>query len=153
LVIFLIPSRVFYMKKLRMKLIFTGITLIIAVSGLLVFYGCDSSQEPVQLIVKSNEVTLEWDPPALHLETGPMSISSYNVYYRVHNTETWNLIDTIDAVSYPSYTIQHSLVGDGLFDFSVSAVAENGEESNLHSSVDPNADPVGGWFLLWVKSE
>lgn len=103
--------------------------------------------------MKSNEITLEWDPPALRLETGPMAIESYNVYYRVHNTETWNLLDTIDAVPYPNYTIQHSLLGDGLFDFSVSAVAENGEESNLHSSVDPNADPVGGWYLLWVKSE
>ena len=42
-------------------------------------------------------------------------------------------------------------LGDGDFDFAITAENTAGESSNLHISLDPTAQPPSGWFLRWRK--
>ena len=91
------------------------------------------------------QLTLLWDPPA----SGASQVASYAVGYRIHGTSTWNTLATIPASPQPSYTVLHSAVGNGSFDFAVSAKDTAGVTSPLHTSLDPTADPSSGWFLTW----
>ena len=50
-------------------------------------------------------------------------------------------------------TIDHSDLGDGSYDFAVSSISEFGIESDLHTSLDYTAVPIGGWYILWVRSD
>jgi len=100
----------------------------------------------------SSTLTLAWDYDT------PASIDHYNLYYRVHVysslydndnvTSNWVLLDTVSADS-AEFVIDHSLLGDGSWDFGVTAVNSDGEESEIHSSLDQEAIPETGWFLRW----
>jgi hypothetical protein len=100
---------------------------------------------PDDVATLATQLTLAWDPPA----SGATQIVSYNVSYRAHGTTTWRPLGSVPASSQPSFTVLHSLVGNGSFDFAVSAVDSTGAVSPLHTSLDPTADPTSGWFLSW----
>lgn len=78
------------------------------------------------------------------------AIESYNLYYRAHGSSRWLLIDTISSIA-PMFTVDHNVMGDGKWEFGVSAVDSLGTESEIHSSLDDTAEPSSGWYLLWIK--
>jgi hypothetical protein len=90
------------------------------------------------------QLTLAWDPPA-------SPVSSYKLFYRIHETGTWALLDQIAATGAPEDTIDHANLGNGEFDFGVVAVAEDAAESPMHTSLDNTAQPECGWYLRWVN--
>jgi hypothetical protein len=96
-----------------------------------------------QIIAHDEQVTLAWDPPA-------SPVTSYKVYYRIHETGSWTLLEEIPAVAAPEYTIQHSSFDDGEYDFGVVAVDGGTGESPMHTSLDPTAYPTSGWYLEWI---
>ena len=114
----------------------------------IIIIGCQYSNDPVQIISRSESITLEWDPPQLDF-----FMESYKIYYRKNNAATWVLIDEIPFVENSRYKIYHSDLGNGFYDFAVRAVDKNGRESILHTSRDQNADPINGWYLFWARSE
>jgi hypothetical protein len=44
-------------------------------------------------------------------------------------------------------------LGNGKFDFAVSAVNAAGKASSLHTSLDASAIPFGGWYIVWFMSK
>ena len=101
--------------------------------------------DPDNILSAATQVTLQWDPPA----SGASQVVSYTVSYRIHGTSTWTTLATVPASSQPSYTVLHSAVGNGTFDFAVVAVGSTGATSPIHTSLDPTADPTSGWYLTW----
>jgi hypothetical protein len=99
---------------------------------------------PENISTTADQVTLDWDPP-----DNADTIVSYTVSYRLHGTSTWTTLGTSEATSSPFYTVLHSAVGVGEFDFAVSATDSSGNTSSLHSSLDATADPTSGWYLNW----
>ena len=95
-------------------------------------------------ITSEAQITLAWDPPSTPLQ-------SYNIYYRVHDEVFWNLLAEIPATAEPQYTISIDDIGPGTYDFGVSAVDQDDNESALHTSLDITADPKSGWYLSWTK--
>jgi hypothetical protein len=65
----------------------------------------------------------------------------------------WRFLAEIPATPNPSLVIKHSELGDGEFDLAVSMVNARGDASTLHSSLDATANPFGGWYLVWSRSE
>ena len=119
----------------------------------LIFYACQLIEnEPAQIVIDSEYIQLEWDPPSVN-EKDVSPIVSYRVYYRLHGMTNWSLLDIIPAEQNPSYTIYHSKLGNGSFDFAVSAVTSDDRVSDLHSSLDYAADPIGGWYIVWLRFE
>lgn len=100
---------------------------------------------PDDVLSTAAQITLEWDPPS----TGASSVASYAVSYRVHGASSWTVLATVPASSQPSYSVLHSAIGDGSYDFAVAAVDSTGTSSPLHTSLDPTADPTTGWYLTW----
>ena len=131
------------------------LVIVIIVSLLILyFHSCQYSGEPVQIISKAEYIVLEWDNPSINVIGGEViHVKSYRLFYREHGSGYWVLLAEIPAEEKPKYTIYHSDLGDGLFDFAVNAVYENQLNSALHTSRDITADPFGGWYLLWIRSE
>jgi hypothetical protein len=119
--------------------------------------GCDwirslNLSDSMQLVHKSSQLTLAWDPPISDLPSLPTEVVSYGIYYRAHGTYGWRFLAEVPASLHPEYAIEHDQIGDGLFDFAVRAITIDGRTSPLHTSLDNNADPVSGWYVLWVQS-
>ncbi len=118
---------------------------------LFILQNCTWSKfEPSQLIIESDHIDLEWDPPPPR-ESEVLPIVSYKIYYRIHGMPYWRLFDIVPASQFPKRTIYHSELGNGTFDFAVSAVLQDDRQSGIHSSLDLDADPTGGWYIIWVK--
>jgi hypothetical protein len=109
--------------------------------------------EPMELCQRSDRLTLAWDPPFTDVARTPLKVVSYEIFYREHGGACWSQLDEIDASSRPEYTIRAGQLHDGLYDFAVRAVSQNGQVSSLHSSLDNSADPISGWFVLWINEE
>jgi hypothetical protein len=99
--------------------------------------------DPQGVSTSATEVTLAWDPPS-------SSVATYKLFFRIHDTSTWySLADNLLAHPAPQYTVQHSAVDNGIFDFGVVAVNAESTESSMHMSVETTAQPETGWFLVW----
>jgi hypothetical protein len=119
-------------------------------AGVLLVIGCHLSLDSgaLPLVRTAESLTLQWDPPPYDL--GPVTrVVSYNVYYRKHGGASWSLLQTTPATPAPEATLNRSLLGNGSFDFAVTAVNSLGESSPVHSSLDANAFPPGGWYVVW----
>ena len=109
--------------------------------------------EPMQILHKSADLTLAWDPPLTDIPNRPTEVEKYQIYCREHGTSYWRFLDNVLASPHPEYTVEHGLLGDGLYDFAIRAITQSGQASPLHSSLDSNADPVSGWYVFWVNTE
>jgi hypothetical protein len=126
---------------------------LLAVLAVLALGACalpTSGHTPV--IVTAESLTIAWDPPRVLFPAAPLAISFYKVYFSRHGAADWSCIGLVPASGNPTFTLDHSRLGDGTFDFAVRAVDGRGEESTLHSSLDASADPFGGWFIIWTRS-
>ena len=120
--------------------------------------GCDwlkriTLGESMQILHKSTELTLAWDPPLTDIPNRPTEVAAYQIYYREHCTCDWLLIGEIPASRHPEYTIDYSRIDAGLYDFAVRAITVDDRASPLHTSLDSSADPVSGWYVLWIGSQ
>jgi len=89
------------------------------------------------------QITLAWDPPG-------GTVLKYRVYFRIHGTTDWVQLVEIPAAPAPEYTVLHSTLGNGEFDFGVIALYDS-SQSALHSSLDASASPTTGWYLKWQR--
>jgi hypothetical protein len=98
----------------------------------------------IEIRTKNDTVTLAWDPP-------DTPTAAYRIYYRVHGTLAWTLLDEVPAAPNPEYVLNIAQFGEGSFDFGVSSIDPSDQESNIHTSLDITADPTSGWYLIWSQ--
>jgi len=101
--------------------------------------------------VSSRTLTLAWDPPAGQFPTGDFAAYTYRLYYRAHGSTGWLFFGETPARQSPTFILKYQDFGAGSYDFAVTTVNVVGAESRLHTSLDTQADPVGGWYLVWMK--
>jgi hypothetical protein len=92
--------------------------------------------------IAADQLTLQWDAPST-------AVDHYTVYFRVHGTPDWVTLADVPEVPLPEYTVAHTVVGDGEFDFAVVAVDASDVRSAYHTSLDTTADPQTGWYVSW----
>jgi hypothetical protein len=109
--------------------------------------------ESMQIIHKSAKLILAWDPPKTDITNSSTEVEVYQIYYREHGHSYWRLLGEVPASRHPEITVTHEQVGNGLFDFAVRAITVDGRASPLHSSLDTNANPISGWYVLWIGSQ
>lgn len=109
--------------------------------------------EPISIRVKTASLTIAWDPPDINLPGSPNYVSGYRIYYSDYGTSAWQELGEIPASENPYFTIEHSVVGDGLFVFAVRSLSADGDASEFHTSLDWTADPQTGWYVWWMKNE
>jgi hypothetical protein len=95
-------------------------------------------------LARSGNVTLEWD------ETDSSS-SDYVLYVRERYTKDWHEMGTVFSgnVEYSFSSLPDDLPSVGMYEFGVTTQNSFGTESDMHSSLDPDAIPTGGWYLYW----
>lgn len=139
------------MEKIGLKALIrrvTGVFGILMLAGFLAGLGAcrmphaEASQSEIR--TSAERITLEWDPSA-------STVSSYELYFRIHGTTDWRLLGSTIAAARPEYTIQHSDMGNGEFDFAVAAVNGEGTRSDYHTSLDETATPDTGWYVIWRR--
>lgn len=135
------------MKKVKWLLF-----LLLATGLSFMTYSCGKSSEagPVQIFRNTDSIRLAWNAVTTDVNGDPTYIDHYNVYYRARGSTTWTFLGEAPDIQDPWYEIWHSDIGDGYWEFAVVAVDVNGNESGYHTSLDQNANPAGGWYLLWV---
>jgi hypothetical protein len=104
----------------------------------------------VALASGSPQITLHWQPPAGAV---PGSIWRYLVYYRrvgmwLTAGTTWSLLAEMPASGSPDVVVDRNALGDGVYEFAVTAIGAGGE-SAVHRSSDATAEPATGWVLKW----
>jgi hypothetical protein len=102
------------------------------------------SSASLPIMVYADTITLEWDPSP--------AASTYRLYYSQHDADRWYPLGELPGSEDPVFVVHHDYVGNGDFDFGVSAVNDLGIESRLHTSHDVTSSPVGGWHVRWVLS-
>ena len=90
--------------------------------------------------VAGDEFTLMWD------DDDP-GVVEYRLYYRPSGATAWLML--AEEIEATHITITTSMLAHGEYEFAVSAVDGGGEESSPHTSLDPDARPAGGWYLIW----
>ena len=133
------------------RIVLLGIIISLAVTSA----GCNwlkriTLGESMQILHKSTELTLAWDPPLTDIPNRPTEVAAYQIYSREHGTSYWRFLGEIPASRHPEFTIEHESVGNGLYDFAVRAITVEGRASALHTSLDNSADPVSGWHVFWI---
>ncbi len=118
---------------------------------MIVFQSCQwSNFQSAKILIDSEYITLAWDPPPVEEANPFQPVVSYKVYYRIHGMDDWIFLG-VPADKYLEYTVFHSDLGNGSYDFAVSAVHVYDRESGLHSSLDITSDPTGGWYIIWLR--
>jgi hypothetical protein len=98
----------------------------------------------VPVETSADQITLQWDPPA-------SEVAKYFVSFRIHGDTSWVPLGEVPASPAPEYTVLYAVLGDGDFDFAVVAEDSAAEQSPVHVSTDPTAQPSSGWYLRWRK--
>ena len=135
-----------------------GLSIVVSLFfGLILFFsGCGSSggpgdavADPIMLFSSNNSIRLQWNEVTTTIDGQEAYISFYKVYYRQHGTTQWQWYDDAPGIQDPWIEIYNSDLGNGYWDFAVTAVDYNSQESSIHMSLDNSAIPTGGWYLLW----
>ena len=96
--------------------------------------------EPTVMTVRGPSFTLAWD-------AGGSMVATYRVYWREPGASAWEVLEP--AASETQSTESEEDLPYGTYEFAVSSVCPEGEESDLHHSFDDSADPQP-WILHWV---
>jgi hypothetical protein len=132
-------------RALSLGLITVGLLLVITA-------GCQYTNEPTQIISGAETIKLTWDVP-LELLNKLSVIRAIRVYYRNHPDGVWTFLHEVPISSTPVILLHHNEIGNGIYDFGVCYVYKNNLISPLHSSLDDDALPIGGWYLMWIRPE
>jgi len=118
------------------------------VSGVALFgiFGGDVNADPTRLTRVGDNIILGWEEVTTDVSGNVEHIDYYTIYYRVHGASDWIAYSEVVATN---GTVFHVDLGNGTWDFGVSATDFSGNESEIHSSLDMTAIPTGGWYLLW----
>jgi hypothetical protein len=118
---------------------------------LLVQQGCVKPIiQTAPLHVSSGCIILEWDAPPEAKLLPPGTQLHYLVYYRKQSEDWWRLIrETVGETN--ASIAQSDVGGDGVYVFGVKAVSSSGVATGIATSLDFNAEPIGGWYIFWTK--
>ena len=110
------------------------------------------TDEALEIVVKGSSFTLAWDSGGPEIPNDPNRAVKYKVYYRVHGSYYWRLLMEIESTGSLECVIKNEYMDYGRYDFAVSAISEQGNESSFHSSLDKTANPFTGWYINWIGS-
>ena len=136
--------------KVRLLLLFLFFLLVGFLSGCVLYdptaflKGTAPTAKAVMVESSADQIVLQWDPPA-------SAVAKYLVSFRIHGDTSWVPLGEVPALPAPEFPVLYTNLGDGDFDFAITAENAAGEKSNVHISLDPTAQPPSGWFLRWRK--
>ncbi len=103
----------------------------------------DIPREALKITKTTETLSLAWNIDNTE------NLKSYKVYYRARGDTEWILLQTINP-PVPLYEIEkNNPIGSGTWEFGIRTVDLSDVESEIHTCLDPNAEPASGWYLSW----
>ena len=130
------------------KFIFV-IIVIFTLSSCKFIAGLDINFGPTELIVNQQFFSLQWDFSGTDLSDDQADTSTFRLYYRDHGTFKWYYLSEIPTSDEGWFFISEEQLDYGVYDFAVSYINKEGIESELHTSLEPSAKPMSGWYVNW----
>ena len=144
-----------YRLSFYLKVLLTAVVTPVVLTGCPVMVAMFGEPGPLPITIDQERITLGWDSSSDEFGQPESAVESFNLYYRHLGTRHWFLLSTVTATENPTFTVDaHSvLVGQasGAFEFGVSSITRRGAESAIHSSIDFDARPRGGWYIIWTR--
>ena len=106
-----------------------------------------------EIVVKGASFTICWDDNSNRISRNLNDAVQYKIYYRIHGSSGWEVLEAIEASINREFTIDNSKLDYGIYDLGVSSINQYGKESAIHSSLDRSADPFCGWYINWIGSK
>jgi len=136
------------MKRATHVLIVAGVVILLSTCT-----NFFASLEPKLIEVSGPQFILSWNPPRNRFIEEGREPDHYVVYYRGFGDTgpgDWTALGSVAAADNPELTVTSSEVSPGMYLFAVTTVDVYGTESDLHQSIDPDADPRRGWILNYL---
>jgi hypothetical protein len=132
-----------------------AVRYIVLLLGFMLIVSCSLfpfRNEPTEILIKGEKLTLAWGPPEYVGSYAGSELAYYKVYYRTRGAEDWIKLKDIHTAENLSLTVTNEDLDYGYYEFAVSAVDYDDNESPLHASTDTSADPITGWYVNWIGS-
>lgn len=129
--------------------VLVAILLVVSAAGLL--GGCRwllQNAGPVPIVVQSNTLVLQWDADSVPIEQSGSATARFDLYFRSFGTAEWEYLKSTDGFQTQTM-IDGSELSHGTYEFAVEQVYRSESRSGLHTSLDMNAWPPGGWYIIW----
>lgn len=144
-----------YRLSFYLKVLLTAVVTPVVLTGCPVMVAMFGEPGPLPITIDQERITLGWDSSSDAIAHTESAVESFNFYYRDRGTRDWSFVSAVAAGEDPTFTlVADSILGDrssGEFEFGVSSVTRRGEESRIHSSIDFDARPRGGWYIIWTR--
>ncbi|TVR63896.1 MAG: hypothetical protein EA426_00700 [Spirochaetaceae bacterium] len=138
-----------------LKVLLTAVVTPIILAGCPLMVTMFGEPGPLPITIDQERITLGWDSSSGAIAHAESAVESFNFYYRDRGTRDWSLVSSVAAGENPTFTlVADSVLGErtsGEFEFGVSSITRRGEESRIHSSIDFDAKPRGGWYIVWTR--
>jgi hypothetical protein len=133
--------------------LFTALAIVLM---LFTFQSCRAiftDTGPLEIVAAADTITLAWDGAGgSELTEIPSAISHYELFYRPRGRREWVRLAESGGPT-PTYTIRRYQLSYGEYEFAVRSVRNDGRVSQIHTSVDHDAWPPGGWYLKWIPGD
>ena len=103
---------------------------------------------PLGIPVLSESFIVEWDYPEDQIGTLPSSIDHFNVYYRYLDEDEWFYLASTTGPETRVTTWLSHFRGSGDYLISVEGIKNNGNATDLITSIDFDSQPLGGWYII-----
>ena len=133
-------------SSLRYIVLMLGLTLVVSCSLFPFKNG------PTEILIKGEKLTLAWDPPEYAGSYAGSELAYYRVYYRTYGAEEWVKLKDTETDESLSLTVTNKDLDYGYYEFAISSIDKDANESPLHASTDTSADPMTGWYVNWIGS-
>lgn len=102
---------------------------------------------PLGIPINSDSFTIAWNYPEDQISTLPSSINYFNVYYSYLKGEEWGFLSATEGSETKVTAHFADFLGSGNYLIAVEGVKNNGEKTNLITSLDFDSFPRGGWYI------
>ncbi len=125
---------------------------------ILVFFGCDLFLDSLYddigatpVVIGRDAFALAWEAEEPAIPELPSAVNHYNLYARTLFSKEWELIQETDGFTQKTFLSVGRLGGSGSYELGIAEVLNDGTIGEVHSSLDFDARPVGGWYLKAVS--
>ena len=134
-----------------------GLNKTLFLSILLVFLiaGCELSLDflydeigATPVIIARDSFLLGWEAEDPDIPDLPSALHHFNIYTRELHSKRWILLKETAGFKLMTTLSVVEMGGYGSYELGIAEVLNNGTVEEIHSSMDFDARPAGGWYLI-----
>ena len=138
------------MRKIQSIYSTLFLTLLFIINTLSCELSLDSLYDDIgatPVVIARDSFALAWEAEEPAIPELPSAVNHYNIYARTLFSKQWEFIKETDGFTQKISLSVGRIGGFGSYELGIAAVLNDGTIGEVHSSMDYDARPVGGWYL------